>query len=135
VAELAGIETVVFLQSVDLFRFCRAGQVLRLAGIAKERPFAAGETLYNVGDSAQTLYCVVRGGVEERCEDGSHRNAGPLTTVGVKAILSGRLRTAHTVASEETLTLAIDSEDFFDLLAHNIEIVKAIFRTLLNGGS
>ena len=33
----------------------------------------------------------------------------------------------------DTLALAIDAEGFFDLLANDIEIVKALFRHLLDG--
>ncbi len=57
--------------------------------------------------------------------------ATPLTTFGVKEILSGRLRTETATATSEALVLAIEAEDFFDLLSHNIEIVKALFRQLL----
>ncbi len=46
-------------------------------------------------------------------------------------ILSGRLRAEQAVAGEDTLVLEIDAEDFFDLLSHNIEIVKALFRQIL----
>ncbi len=48
-------------------------------------------------------------------------------------ILSGRLRTGSATAAAETLTLAIEADDFFDLLANNIEIVKALFRHLIQG--
>ena len=43
----------------------------------------------------------------------------------------GRLRTGKALAEMDTLVLEIDAEDFFDLLANNIEIVKALFRQLL----
>jgi CRP-like cAMP-binding protein len=33
-------------------------------------------------------------------------------------------------ARDDTVTLAVDAEDFFELLSNNIEIVKALFRQL-----
>lgn len=129
--ELARIEAVVFLQSVDIFSFCRAEEVLRIAAIASERLLEDGETIYDVNDPAETLYCVVRGGVRLRAGDGTEHRAGPLDTFGVTEILSGRLREATAVAEADTLVLAIDAEDLFDLLAHDIEIVKALFRHLI----
>ncbi len=43
-----------------------------------------------------------------------------------------RTRTARAVS--DTLLLAMDGEDFFDLLSNNIEIVKALFRQFLPEG-
>ena len=129
--ELARIETVVFLQSVDIFSFCKAEEVLRIASIARERSFDAGERIFDAGDIADTLYCVVRGSVELEGSDGTLRTAGPLTTFGVLEILTGRLRGASARAASDTLVLAIAADDFFDLLAHNIEIIKALFRHLI----
>ena len=130
-AELARIERVVFLQSVDIFSFCKAEEVLRIAAIANERAVAAGEALYAPGDIADSLYCVVRGGVRLRAADDSARTAGPLTTFGVRESLSGGPRTADATAEVDTLLLVIEVDDFFDLLAHNIEIIKALVRHLI----
>ncbi len=134
-AELAGIETVMLLQSADLFAHCRAEETLRIAAIARERSFRAGETVYERSGPAEALYCVIRGEVEVRGDDGASKSVGPLTTFGVEEILSGRLRAATAVAVSDTLVLAIDAEDFFDLLANNVEIVRALFRHLIDGAS
>lgn len=130
-SELARIETVVFLQNVDIFSFCKAEEVLRIAAIAREKSFLEGERIFEPGDSADSLYCVVRGQVGLETSDGAVRGAGPLQTFGVLEILTGRLRSAAARADAETLVLAIEADDFFDLLAHNIEIIKALFRHLI----
>ena len=129
--DLAQIETVVFLQSVDLFSFCKAEEVLRISSIARERRFPEEERVFREGDQADLLYCVVQGMVKLESPDGSSWVAGPLATFGFKEILSGRLRTETATTMADTLVLAIEAEDFFDLLSHNIEIVKALFRQLL----
>jgi CRP-like cAMP-binding protein len=133
VAELARIETVVVLQAVELFSACTAEQILRISGIAQQRSFDAGEVIYRSSEPADALYCVVRGKVRLSGDDAS-AVVGPLQTFGVSEILSGRLRTSDAKGEEETLVLAIGAEDFFDLLANNIEIVKALFRQLLEDG-
>ena len=130
-SDLAQIETVVFLQSVDLFSFCKAEEVLRISSIAKERRFEQGERIFKEGDEADLLYCVVQGIIQMEAPDGAKWMAMPLTTFGVKEILSGRLRTETATATSDALVLAIEAEDFFDLLSHNIEIVRALFRQLL----
>ena len=50
---------------------------------------------------------------------------------GVVDILSGRRRQLDARAATDLVALRIDAEDFFDLLAHNVEIVKALFREVL----
>ena len=57
--------------------------------------------------------------------------AGPGETFGVLEILSGRLRSRAAIAQEDSLVLEISAEDFFDLLSHNIDIVKALFRRII----
>ena len=132
-AELARIETIIFLQSVDLFSFCKAEEILRIAAIAGEQRLEAGEEIYDVNDTADSLYCVVQGRVKL---DGSGREEGlvhPLGAFGVEEILSGKLRTRRAVTDDASLLLVIGAEDFFDLLAHNIDIVKSLFRHLFRG--
>ena len=133
-AELTRIQIVVFLQSCDLFSHCRADEILRIAGIAREKRFAAGESIYTRNGAADELYCLVHGEVTVSGE-GERQVVGRLQTFGVEEILCGRLRKGTAAASEDTLVLAINAEDFFDLLANDIEIVRALFRHLLQGRS
>lgn len=130
-SELAYIESVVLLQSVPLFANCRAEEVLRIATISQEQRFTAGEEIYAAGAPADRLYCLVQGAVRLEGADDDSRRVGPPATFGVLDILSGRLHAARAVAEAETLTIAISAEDLFDLLGHNIEIVKALFRHLI----
>jgi CRP-like cAMP-binding protein len=131
VSELARIETVVFLQSVDIFSYCKAEEVLRIAAIAQERMVGAGEKIYSANEPAEGLFCVVRGSVKIESSNGETKMVGPLATFGGIDILRSRLRTATATAETDSLLLAIESEDLFDLLSNNIEIVKALFRHLI----
>ena len=130
-AELARIETVVFLQSVDFFAHCKAEEVLRIAAIAQERSFTAGERIYNANDPAEVLYSVVRGAVQLDATGGAPSIVPPLGTFGQVDILRGRLHTRGATAQTDCLLLAIEADDFFDLLSNNVEIVKALFRHLI----
>jgi CRP/FNR family transcriptional regulator, cyclic AMP receptor protein len=129
--DLAGIERVVLLQTTDLFRFCKAEEILRISALAHERRYGAGEEIYGRNEPADTLFCLVRGSVRLEPLEGEAREVGPLQTFGVVEILSGRMRSETATAASDALALAIDADDFFDLLSHNIEIVKALFRQLL----
>lgn len=130
--QLTRIETVVFLQKVDLFSACSAEQILRISGIVSQAGFKAGESIYHVSDSADCMYCIVDGTALLRGRDGSERLLSATGTFGVREILSGRLRNHDVRASDALRVLKIEADDLFDLLAHNIEIVKALFRRLLD---
>ncbi len=128
---LTRIQMVVYLQEVDLFTYCNAEQMMRIAGIARQRSFAEGERIYAPGDPAEAMYCVVEGSVRLRTEGGAERSVGARETFAVSEILSDRLRSEEAWAEGPIMALEIDAEDFFDLLSNNVEIVKALFRQLL----
>jgi HEAT repeat protein len=131
---LAHIEIIVLLQGVDLLSSCTADQLVQLAAISHECVFRKGDVIYRQGDPSDSLYCTVDGGVEVRGEHNERRLVGPTGRFGVIDILSDRPRAAEAVATADTRAVKIDAEDFFDLLANNIDIVKALFRQLARPG-
>ncbi len=128
---LTRIQMVVHLQAVDLFAYCTAEQVVRIASIASQQRFDSGERIYAANDPAEALYCVVEGEVCLSSQEVVTRMIGPRETFGGEEILSDRLRGEDARAETDALLLTIDADDFFDLLSNNIEIVKALFRKLL----
>jgi AAA family ATP:ADP antiporter len=132
---MAHIEMMVFLQGVDLFAHCNADQVLRLAAIASERTLAKGEEVFRLGDPPSALYCVVEGRVRLGGGNDGGAVVGPSGRFGVLDILSDRPRSGGAVAETEARLLVIEAEDFFDLLSNNIDIVKALFRTVVSNSS
>ena len=131
VTQLTRIQMVVYLQAVELFTYCTAEQMVRIASIARQKNFAAGEEIYSANDPAESMYCITEGAVTLSHPEGGERRLGPKEIFGVEEILSDRLRCEKASAAVDTVALAVDSEDFFDLLSNNIEIVKALFRQLL----
>ena len=126
------IERVLHLQEVPLFRYCAAEEIVRLARIAVATRFRADEAIFRRDDASRSLYCLVEGEVELVHPHGEQaERRGPYQSFGVVDILSGRRRQHDARAASDLVVLRIDAEDFFDLLAHNIEIVKALFREVL----
>jgi CRP-like cAMP-binding protein len=132
---MVSIEKVVFLESVVLFSYCTADELVRIEAIAEERSVAGGELVYRAGEPADALYCVVSGEVAIEGPDVARRAAGPAAPFGVAEILSGRLYRGTATASRDSLLLSIAADDFFDLLSNNIEIVKSLFRIALDDRS
>jgi hypothetical protein len=129
---MAHIEMMVFLQGVDLFEHCNAEQVLRLAAIATENTFAKGEVVFRKGEPPDAIYCVVEGRVRLGGDGDGGTIVGSRGRFGVLDILSGRPRSGDALAETEARLLTIEAEDFFDLLSNNIDIVKALFRTVVS---
>jgi len=130
-APMAQIEMMVFLQGVDLFAHCNAEEVLRLAAIANEQHFEKGEVIFRKDDPADSLYCVVEGKVRLDADGEAGAVIGTSGRFGVLDILSGPPRLGDATAVSDCRVLAIEAEDFFDLLSNNIEIVRALFRTVV----
>jgi AAA family ATP:ADP antiporter len=128
---MAQIEMMVFLQGVDLFAHCNAEQVLRMAAIASEHSYDKGEVIFRREEPADSLYCVVEGKVRLDADDETGVVIGPSGRFGVLDILSGRTRLGDAVAASDSRVLIIEAEDFFDLLSNNIDIVRALFRTVI----
>jgi len=129
-SSLAQIERVLFLQDVELFSHCEAAQIMRIAAIAGEREFAAGEQVFATNDPSDAIYCVVKGLVRIDGPEQEKVTVSPGSAFGVFDLLSGRLRALNATAEADTLTLVIDGDDFFDLLSNNIGIVRALARFL-----
>ena len=132
-SELAQIEKVVFLQSVDLFAFCSADEVLRSAALAQERRYEEDEVIYREHEAADALYFVFDGEVVLKDRGRELRREARGGSFGALEILSGQRRGADAQAVSACLLLDIEAEEFSDLLSNNIEIVKALFRTLAAG--
>jgi AAA family ATP:ADP antiporter len=130
VDKMAQIEKVVFLQGVGLFESCNAEQLLQLAAIANDRQLEPGERLYGNDEPPDAMYCVVEGKVGLAGTEDAKVVVERGDTFGVVDILSGQLRCRSAAAEVSTSVLVIDAEDFFDLLSHNIEIVRALFQQL-----
>jgi AAA family ATP:ADP antiporter len=130
-AAMAHIEMMVFLQGVDLFAHCNAEQVLRLAAIASDNQYSRGDVVFREGEAPDALYCVVEGRVRLGNDPNGGTVVGPSGRFGVLDILSGRPRSGNATAETDARLLVIEAEDFFDLLSNNIDIVKALFRTVV----
>ncbi len=128
---MAQIEMMVFLQGVDLFAHCNAEQVLRLAAIASEHTYDKDEVIFRRDEPADSLFCVVEGKVRLGVDEEHGVVIGPSGRFGVLDILSGQTRSGGAVATTESRVLIIEAEDFFDLLSNNIEIVRALFRSVI----
>jgi len=124
------VSTMSFLRQVELFKDLPTASLANLAGIAQEVTVYEGDTLFEEGDSGESLYLVCSGQIEvsvnERRLTVLERNA----CLGEMALLGGLPRSATATALREGRLLRIGSDDFINLLSHEAEIAIALLRTL-----
>ncbi|NIM64257.1 MAG: cyclic nucleotide-binding domain-containing protein [Acidobacteria bacterium] len=130
--ELAQIDKIVALENVDLFLCCRARELFQISGIAREWHVSRAESIFRSNDAADSLYAVVRGRVALTVNGETLSRLGPGKTFGVLEAITDGCRRQDATAEEDTLLLAIEAEDFIDVLSHNPDVIRAILCRALN---
>ncbi len=124
------IEKVILLQDIDVFKEVRVEDLAHIAAITEEVTFQPGTNLYEVDDSADSLYLVLNGKVRLHRNSQEISVSGPQEAFGTWALIDNQPRVATATALEETLVLKISREDFYDLLSDHVRIAEAMLRSL-----
>jgi ATP/ADP translocase/HEAT repeat protein len=128
---LTTLEKIKHLQNVDLFAHCKMEQLFRIAAIAHEVTFDKGDIILQENGPGDCLYCIVSGNVKVTKEGSTESMVfGEGEAIGVMAILDGKPWPVTVTAQEDIAALKINGEDFYDLLADNMEIARGIFSHL-----
>ena len=127
---LTTIEKVIFLKSVDIFEHATVEQLGRIAGLMEEVNFEAGEAIYKEGDPGDALYVVLSGRVSIERNGSTLRELKEKEAFGTLEVLDFHPRAATAKAIDQVRTLKLDGQQFYELLAIDIEMVQAVFRTL-----
>ena len=128
---LTVIEKVIFLQNVDVFLEVLSEQLAYLAAIAEEITYLKGDDIYKADDPSDAMYFVLEGKVKLHLDGKEVTVAGQKETFGTWALFDENLRIATATALEDSKLLRIYREDFYDLLADNVDITQGIFKTLV----
>ena len=130
-AELNIVEKVIALESVELLKNLKPEQLSRIAGIAREITMPSGKIVFEPSKPTDALLVVVDGAVA------LSRNGEVLTiakqndVLGAWALFDDDPMPITATTTEDTRLLRIARDDFYDLLADNMEITAAVFSTLV----
>ena len=117
------------LRDLDLFSQASVEQLYRLATIAQEADFAAGQTLFREEDIGDAFYLLVRGKVAHVSEKRNIKELlGPGQSVGLYSVLTREPRYATAKALQDISAISIGAEDLYNVLSNNMEIVVSIFK-------
>ncbi len=124
------IEKVIFLQDIDVFSEVRTEDLAHLAAIAEEASFMPGNDIYKVNEAADALYLIIDGKVRMHRDGQEIAVYGARQAIGTWSLFDNRPRLATATAIEETQTLRIAREDFYDLISDHVRIAEAVFKAL-----
>jgi CRP-like cAMP-binding protein len=117
------------IRALELFSQASVEQLYRLASIAQEADFAAGQTIFQEEDIGDAFYVLVKGKVEHTSEQRNIKEVlGPGEALGLYSVLTREPRYATARALEDTFAISIGAEDLYNLLSNNMEIVVSIFK-------
>ena len=124
------IEKVIFLQDIDIFKEVRVEDLSYLALISEEVHYMKGQHLYKVNESADALFLVINGKVRLHRDGQEINSIGSLEAMGTWSLFDNQPRVATATALEDTETLRISRDDFYDLLSDHVKIAEAVLRSL-----
>jgi CRP/FNR family cyclic AMP-dependent transcriptional regulator len=110
------MQTVDFLATVPLLSRIDRGELQRLAAVTRERQYAKGSVILFENDPGDTLFVVRQGRVKVVLvgEDGREvilGVLGPGEYFGELSLIDEQPRSAHVIAMDDSVLLALRSED------------------------
>lgn len=130
-AELNIVEKVIALEGVELLSNLSPEQLLRVASIAEEVALPPGQVVLTPDQPQEALYVILDGAVELSRDRTALHVARQNEVLGAWALFDDSPMPVVARTVEDTRLLRIRREDFYDLLSDNVEIMAALFSTLV----
>ena len=127
---LSTIEKVIILKSVSIFAQVPDYTLAALATILEDIEVTAGDAIFTKGEMGTAMYIIAVGDV--RVHDGDHTFAhmGTREVFGEMALFDAEPRSASVSATDDTLLLRLNQDDFFDLLEEHSMIARGVIQVL-----
>lgn len=128
--ELTTLERAIRLQRVDLFSDLETEMLALVASIARQIEVKQGQKLVEEGGPISALYTVLEGRIEMRRGASVIYSISSNETLGNWALFDRKPSVVSAVAATDASLLAIDREEFFELLADHSEVTRELFQAL-----
>jgi hypothetical protein len=127
---LTAVERVLILKGADLLKDIGPRHLLRLAEVAREVELWKGNTIYKEDDLADGLYMVVEGRVSLTTGETVTSEVGPGESFGTWALVDESERGHRVECIEDGLALMLHREDFYDVAAGDLTLLREVVRAL-----
>lgn len=129
------LETILFLQGVDIFSNLSIDELEKIARIAESGHYGDNEYLFRQGDPGNYAYVIVSGKVELffQTPDGGEQplmTLGEGTCFGEMALLDGETRSAGARTVTECVLSRIARSDFLRTISHHPAMALGIIAQL-----
>lgn len=124
------VETMFLLEGVELFEGSGVDEIAALAAIAREERVPAGKPVFRTGDPGDRFFVIVSGEVRVEREGKLHFRLGPKDSFGEVSLLDGAPRPADVIAETELHLLAIERQEFLDLVSDRPELLQGVLAQL-----
>jgi CRP-like cAMP-binding protein len=128
---LTTIEKVIFLQNVDVFAEVPSEQLAFLAAIAEEISVIKNDIIFKMDERSDALFLILDGKVRLDREGREITTIGSKEAFGTWALFDDEPRVATATAVEDSRLLRIDHDDFYELLADNVEVTRGVLKTMV----
>lgn len=123
-------ETVRTLKNGVLFAGIDDDDIDRILGISREASFAAGQTIFETGDTADAMFVVLEGEAQVDVGGRFHRlKAGDF--FGEMALLAPDKRMATVRAVEPVRALEVDADAFQSYLVDHPRVAVSMLQTVV----
>jgi CRP-like cAMP-binding protein len=130
-ADLNIVEKVIALEGVDLLQNLNPDQLARIAAIATEVRHPEGKVILTPALPLEALFVVLDGSVVLSQDGAPIHTAKQNEVLGAWGLFDSEPMPLTVTTLESTRLLRIAREDFFEVLADNVEITAAVFSTLV----
>jgi CRP/FNR family transcriptional regulator, cyclic AMP receptor protein len=124
------IEKVLLLKNSTIFQNCKETDLMEIASICHEITIGGQTRIFRKNDPGNCVYFIYKGSVS--IHDGELQIAvlNENEIFGELSLLDSESRSADATTKTECILLKIEQEDFYDIMATNIDILKGIMKTL-----
>ena len=124
------IEKVLILKSTALFNETPEPDLVDTAYLLEEVHVEKETTIFEKGEVGGCMYIIYKGTI--RIHDGDHELAvlNENDFFGELSLLDTERRSASATATEDCILFKLGQEGFYEVLSNNVNVLKAILRTL-----
>ncbi len=127
---LTVLEKVNILQKAPLFHEVPTESLARLAALAQEVRYEAGSLLYRENDAADSMFALMEGEVVLLRNGQETEKLAPPSEVGALTLLADQPQPDSARATQPTLALQLDQQEFYDAMAEDFNLTRGILRAL-----